>query len=466
MNFSVVRGMPCLLKIEKILFYAFIFLIPLQIRTTISWQGSEWSSIFLYLTDLLLVGVFIFAIINTKLKGLRFKKSDFILILFFLVAAISLFKSVDLGNSAYRLVKLLEFAILYVYIMYRKEFLGLNGILRVIFASGVFQAILAIAQFYKQGSLGLKFIEAGSYAPGEAGVATFISGTEKVMRAYGSFPHPNVLAAFLLLAIFCFYALWLKSEKPRGLIGPIGPIGLMGLIFALFLTFSRGTILVFVFVSFAFFIFRFFQLRAFYHTDERLAMGKKMMILALFFVIFSVISALLVLPYFKTRFIKISLGEEAIDLRFFYSKMAFAMIKEKPFLGIGMGNFANYSREFPAYIRAANKIYNSGGFTGKEIPEWLYQPAHNIYLLIASEIGILGALIFIVFLLIKFFKNIKPMKPKELSELIGPMIFLFAGFLVLGLNDHYFWTLQSGGIIFWLVLALISHNTQHVTRNN
>jgi O-antigen ligase len=344
--------------------------------------------------------------------------------------------------------------------------LGLSGIFKAIFASGVFQAILAIAQFYKQSSLGLKFIEAGSYAPGEAGVATFISGTEKVMRAYGSFPHPNVLAAFLLLAIFCFYALWLSNSFKNKKSQLLYVICYMLHVFALFLTFSRGTILVFVFVSFAFFIFRFFQLRTFYHTDERLAMGKRMMILALFFVIFSVISALLVLPYFKTRFIKISLEEEAIDLRFFYNKMAVEMIKEKPFLGIGMGNFANYSREFPAYIRAANKIYNSGGFTGKEIPEWLYQPAHNIYLLIASEIGIFGALIFIVFLLIRFSRNIRPIKPKELSVLVGPMIFLFVGFLILGLNDHYFWTLQSGEIMFWLSLALISHNTQHVTHNN
>ena len=442
-------------KIEKILFYIFLFLIPFQIRATISWQGSEWSSVFLYLTDLLLVGVFIFAIINTKLKGLRFKKSDFILILFFLVAAISLFKSVDLGNSAYRLIKLLEFIGLYVYIMYRKEFLGLNGILKVIFASGVFQAILAIAQFYKQGSLGLKFIEAGSYTPGEAGVATFISGTEKVMRAYGSFPHPNVLAAFLFLAIFCFYCLWLSGALKGKKNYILYPISYFLLVFALFLTFSREVILTFVFVSFAFFIIRFFQLRTFYHTDERLIVGKRMMALALFFVIFSIISAIIVLPYLKTRFTGISVNEEAINLRFFYNKMATEMIKEKPILGIGIGNFANYSREFPAYIRAAKKIANAGGATGKEIPEWLYQPAHNIYLLIAAEIGIFGALIFIIFVLKKFLRAIKPIKPKELVDLIGPMPFVFLGLLIIGLSDHFSWTLQSGGLILWTALALM-----------
>ena len=191
-----------------------------------------------------------------------------------------------------------------------------------------------------------------------------------------------------------------------------------------------------------------------------------MMILALFFVIFSIISAIVVLPYFKTRFVEISLKEEAIDLRFFYNKMSISMIKEKPILGIGIGNFADYSRNYPAFLRAANKLYNSGGSTGQQIPEWLYQPTHNIYLLIAAEIGIFGALSFVVFLLIRFIKGIRPIRPKELSGLVGPMIFLFAGFLILGLNDHYFWTLQSGGIIFWLSLALMQNANLKMQNDN
>ena len=458
-------------KNEKILFFLFLFLIPLQIRKIISWQGSEWDSMFLYLTDILLVVVLSLGIINTKLKGLRLKKSDLFLFLFLIVAAVSIFVSGDKATSIFRLVKLLEFVLVYVYIMYRfcpkaPSALGpRTNIYKILVLGGVFQAILAIAQFYKQSSLGLKFIEAGKYLPGEPGVATFISNGEKIMRPYGSFPHPNILAAFLLLAIFCFYYLWLKGFKKSPVTSYRSPVtnyllpvtSYFLLIFALFLTFSREAILPFVFVSFAFFLMRFFQLRTLYHSEERLAAGKKLMILALFFVIFSILSAIVVLPYFKTRFMNISVTEEAIDLRFFYNKMAILMIKEKPVLGIGAGNFADYSRNYPAFLRAANKSYNSGGLTGKEIPEWLYQPAHNIYLLIASEIGVFGALVFIIFLLVKIFKAIKPIKPKDVSEIIGPMVFLFLGFLALGLSDHFFWTLQSGGIMFWLGLALMKN---------
>ena len=448
-----------LAKLEKFLFYLFLFFIPFQIRTVISWQGGEWGSKFLYLTDLLLVGVFI---LGAKEVYQSYKtnklKTNWLLVVFLLIALISVFVSGDKTVSAYRWVKLLEFALLYVYISTQFKIQNskfkISTVLSIIVYSGIFQSILAIAQFYKQGSLGLRFIEAGSYTPGEAGVATFMSGAEKVMRPYGSFPHPNVLAAFLVLAIFCFFALWLKKMRPHGLIGLFGPIGLAIMIFALFLTFSREAIMTFVFVGFAFFLIRFFQMRIFPHTEERLVAGKRMMILAAMFIVFSIISTLIVLPYFKTRFTTISMDEEAINLRFFYDQMAIKMIAEKPLLGIGIGNFVNYSHHFPAFLRAANKIANGGGETAAEIPDWIYQPAHNIYLLIAAEIGILGALVFIIFILIKLIKNIFPLKPKDVDSMINPLVFAFIAFLIIGLSDHFSWTLQTGAMTFWLSMAL------------
>ncbi|PJE57533.1 MAG: hypothetical protein COU82_01470 [Candidatus Portnoybacteria bacterium CG10_big_fil_rev_8_21_14_0_10_38_18] len=228
----------------------------------------------------------------------------------------------------------------------------------------------------------------------------------------------------------------------------------MIMVFSLFLTFSRGPILVFIFMSIIFLLVRFFQLRQLYHTEERLLAGKRLMFLALFFVVFSVLSTIILLPYIKNRFFTISLQEEAIDLRFFYNKIALVIIKEKPLLGVGIGNFVNYSQHYPAFLRAANAMLSGGGQGDVEIPDWLYQPVHNIYLLIASEIGILGALLFLLFLAKKAIQGIKQIF-RELNE-INALFFLFIGFLILGLSDHYFWTLQSGSLMFWLSLALIS----------
>jgi len=465
MNSSVVRGM--LLKLEKFLFYLFIFLIPFQLRTAISWNGNEWNSVFLYLTDLLLIGFLFFAIIN---KRISFKKNGILLFLFLGLVLISIFISSDKGVSVYRFIKLLEFVLLYIYVrafFSPKAPLVLGprtNIPRILVLGAVFQAILAIAQFFKQSSLGLKFIEAGKYLPGAPGVATFIMGDDKIMRAYGSFPHPNVLAGFLLLAIFCFYYLWISNSIKGKFCYMLYVICYVIMTFALFLTFSRGPILVFIFITMIFLIARFFQLRQLYHTEERLLAGKKMMILAAIFVLSCVFSGIILFPYLKARFFKISLREEAIDLRFFYNKMALNMIKDKPFLGVGIGNFVNFSHNYPAFTRAANKVLNSAGESTNEIPEWIFQPAHNIYLLIASEIGILGAIIFCLFLLKKVFSGIGQIF-KNLNE-INPLFFLFIGFLILGLSDHYFWTLQSGSLMFWLSLALMQNANLKMQNDN
>lgn len=437
-------------RLEKFLFYVFVFLIPFQIRTFIFWRGNEWNSVFLYLADILLIIVFLLAIFR---KGFCFQKKDLLLGLFLLFGGISLLISVNLEISIFHFIKILEFVLLYVYIRSNFSFLKLNRIFLIIISSGVVQSILAIAQFLNQKSLGLKFIEAGVFNPNMPGVANFIYNGERIMRAYGSFPHANILAGFLILVIFSLYALWLSKERKFLFLIPF----LFLFIFVLFLTFSRAAFIVFIFASLCFFLIKFFQLRLLPHTEKRILASKRLILLFLIFAISCLISTAILFPYLKARFFTISLKEQALDLRFFYNKMAFTMIKEKPFLGTGIGTFVWHSQSYPVFLRAASKISNSGesslvikGSEDKEIPEWLFQPVHNIYLLIAAEIGILGLLIFLLFILMRIFSI-----PVKINWLANPLLFSVLCYLVLGLVDHYFWTLQSGGIMFWLTLGLI-----------
>ena len=403
-----------LLKLEKTLFYIFLFLIPFQIRIFLRNGGNEWNSMFLYLGDVIFMAVLLLAILR---KGIKFEKKDIFLLIFVAVAGISLFATSSLGISAFRLIKLIEFALLYIYISSnfkirnpkpetRNDFF--NRILSVIFYSGVLQAILAVAQFVGQGSIGIKFIEAGIFSPNSPGVANFILDGEKIMRSYGSFLHPNVLAGFILLTIFCVYKLLIGNPKSEAL-NPkqiqtsklkiqnlLFIVGYLLLVFGLFLTFSRTAIAVFEAISLLFFLVEFFKLRKIEHAEQRLVDGKKLIKLFLLFVIACILSVAILFPYIKARFFTISLEEQAVDLRFFYNKMAIQMIKEKPVLGTGIGNFVNYSQNYPAYLRAASKMLGISG----EIPQWIYQPVHNIYLLIASEIGVLGLVVFLGFVVI------------------------------------------------------------------
>jgi len=77
----------------------------------------------------------------------------------------------------------------------------------------------------------------------------------------------------------------------------------------------------------------------------------------------------------------------------------------------------------------------------------------DLFLLIASEIGILGLIFFILFLIQVIFYKIKTLGFKKIIS--NSFLLLFLSFLVLGLIDHYFWTIQQSRLLFWFVLGLL-----------
>ena len=117
-------------------------------------------------------------------------------------------------------------------------------------------------------------------------------------------------------------------------------------------------------------------------------------------------------------------------------------------LGVGIGNQVLYS--------VKNNIYKDAGMS----PVWQWQPIPNIYLLMASEIGVLGLLAFILFagkLLISYALVIR----YQLSVI--PFV-MFGSLLLLGLFDHYLWTLQPGRLMLWFIIGIVL--AQKHTRNN
>ena len=412
-------------KFEKFLFYFFIFSILFQTRkvlfTLSTGKFLEWNSGFLYFTDLLLIAVLFLGFLR---GGIKFKKTDIWLGLFFLIAGLSLMTSQNLGLSVYQLIKLAEFILLFLYVKNNLEFLKIRKILAIIVASGVFQALIAIGQFFSQSSLGLKHFEAGILNANIPGVATFFVEGTKFIRAYGTAPHPNVLAVFLLLSIFCIYALWLNKVK-KNYWWLVTSCGLLTL--GLLLTFSRAVILVFIAASLLFFLITFLKFKE---------LRPKIVGLFLLFFILCSLFAVIFWPEITARFLAISTKEQAVTLRIYYNDIALSTIKEKPILGLGLGNFV---------------LYLLNNYSLKEF--WLYQPVHNLYLLIASEIGVVGLIIFLIFIgkiLLGGFKQIFR------QHKLFIFYFLFFIFLALGLIDHYLWTIQQSRLIFWLVLAIIS----------
>jgi len=60
--------------------------------------------------------------------------------------------------------------------------------------------------------LGLQLLGESFLAPHLSGVAKISTEQGLVMRAYGTFPHPNILATFLIISIFAGITLLLLSK--------------------------------------------------------------------------------------------------------------------------------------------------------------------------------------------------------------------------------------------------------------
>src|SRR3990167_5545840 len=134
--------------------------------------------------------------------------------------------------------------------------------------------------------------------------------------------------------------------------------------------------------------------------------------------------------------VKISSGEEAVQLRIFYNKES---VKSLNWFGVGAGNFVNW-----LMVKDPN------------LPRNLYQPVHNIYLLIYSETGILGISAFLMFLLFLIKDFVLRTRMKNLYNYSFLLIFLSV--LFMGLFDHFLLTLQQGRFIFWLTVMLLTIN--------
>jgi O-antigen ligase len=112
--------------------------------------------------------------------------------------------------------------------------------------------------------------------------------------------------------------------------------------------------------------------------------------------------------------------DESVVVREQLNTAAVSMIRASPIIGNGLGNFLV---RLPDYL-VSRTIY-------------FLQPAHNIYLLLLSETGIIGVAIFFWVIWKAVKKNL----------LLIPL-------LLLGFTDHYFLTLQQGQLLLTIFLSL------------
>jgi O-antigen ligase len=260
---------------------------------------------------------------------------------------------------------------------------------------------VALLQFSGGSSLGLLFLGESQVVSGMMGSSFLNLNGSLYLRGYGTFPHPNIFAGWLVSNILLGWFLFENMKRKRDY--SIILMGLSSLV--LVLTFSRISFLVCAVIWLAFFIKVFFNVKRLKNFAFLGLMSER------FFNLFTG-------------------GDTSWSDRVGLMKASFNIIKENLLTGVGLGKFvANMGESVP---RSENGIL-------------LLQPVHNIFLLIVSEIGLVGFGLFSA-LLYFFFKN----REWSLRLVIG-VVSVF----IIGMFDHYLFSLPQGLGMFMLYLMLI-----------
>ena len=368
-------------------------------------------------------------------------RETFLLVLFIVWLALSVFWSPYKPIAVYKIVILVELiAFLSILTVKFKDIKWLKIATIALLANGVFQSAIGIVQFASNSSLGLGFMGESIVSPNLPGVAKIILAGQNHIRAYGTFPHPNIMAGFLIISIFILFAELagkLIETDPASRIkvsyetlipGASRKILLASLFFILIgfgLTFSRSAFLGLSVGILSFFLinlkFKIGFLKAFRYP--RLKTG-----------IFTILTVLFVL---LIAFLKYSsfFSTKSISERDLYQNVSYEIISDHSVIGIGLGQFV-----FSEFQKHPN------------LEGWQYQPVHNTYFLIASELGIFGLVLFLFFISSLLGRGIGD----DVNILTYQYIYcIIISFLVISIFDHYFWDIKIGTITFAIAIAFL-----------
>ncbi len=297
----------------------------------------------------------------------------------------------------------------------------------------IWNSLLASVQVAHQGSVGLTILGEFQVNPANSGAVVVQAADIRWLRPYGLLPHPNMLGGFLTVGLLGVFGWSLSSQSKGWLYGVV--IFEFGL-WSLLLTFSRSAWLGLA-------VSLFFILALTFETWSRdrqrwiriLTIGGISLIVGgAFFALYQ--------PFLSAR---AGLSDESLEVRstsdrVVYTQIALDAIRESPILGTGIGNFPWYASTYLAKTK-----FDLRG-----------QPVHNIYLSAWAELGVIGLGLFLLIIAATIragFANIRKEYDKKeyLYAAVGCGVIAF---LIIGLFDHYSWTLIQFQAAFWGLMAV------------
>lgn len=413
--------------------YILVFLIPIKFgmpcdselvsmpHDLIQWIIYTWPHV---IWQLLIVVLFTFWFVWNLSEGkirIRYSGLDFLMFLFIVSAVISSIKAPNTYNAFVCLKTYCGYILFY--------FLALNIIdeeedvrrlLYIFTASAVIISLYAIRQYH------VGFQEMRAFAP-ECVTPEMLERLRDRLysdRVFSTFIYPNTLAGYLLLCIP--FVIGMLQKSGRGFSKFILILIIMCMLYALALTFYKGGIVFVGVVSVFIFTFLFIK-------NKRILLAISILtILLLLLILFS--------GYTASFFNEI---RDTLIRRWRLWIAGVEMIKNSPIFGVGLGNF---NVLYPAYkIDIAEEVYY----------------AHNLYLQLFAEQGIIGIISFILllaFIINRLFKKSTIFSGKKQDKI---SMWIFIGIVMFFVHNifDFDWNVPGLTIIAFIAISLFVYKS-------
>jgi len=465
----------------KYLLYAFVGLLPLQtvyLLREVFVGGEKWQygTIAIYGTDiLLLLSAIIFLVTPDLIRGpgllSRFRvkpgMTEKMLMVFVLWAGLSILWAPDQMLAGYFVVKLVLAVGVFLMVKSLDEKESKVVVLLLVLGAAL-ESALGAWQFLAQSTFASTLLGMSAHEAGQAGTSVLKLGDGRWLRAYGTLPHPNILGGFLAAALMLgigYLARFGKDSMRTVLMSRaelresdtslrdrfmdtvwMSGVTLAGamILLGLLLTFSRsawlGAIIGIILILFL-------QKS---NIEYRISNIKYKIagILAVTLIVFSFVLHDQVFPRFDTAVIA---AEGSVSERVQSLWDAERVVGEgNMLLGTGAGNFtAEMMRLQP------------------DRPVWSIQPAHNAFVLIFAELGLVGFVLFLLCIVSLLKRVISSAVERSLCEDLDSStrrltrndtkmvyVMVLATLLPSLFLDHWLWTSHFGLFFLFVLLGL------------
>lgn len=415
---------------QPVLFSLFVTTTFLPFRNVLNYSSAsrfgwfaEPLAISFYFADVFFFLLFLSALINFP----RLKPEQFLLWLaiftYFLAQAL---RNADSSLGIYNFLRLIQFFVLFYFSanLFSNKTIRIYGAI-ILVAIGLFQTTLGAYQVTTGHSLGVRYLGEQTVSRTMAGVAKVnLDDGVKLLRAYGTMPHPNILGGFLVLTLGANLVLLKTFPHKRRIIILSGAI----LIFGILLTFSRSAYL-------ATFLLAILWLRNNLFSQNMRVLKTILPIflgIILIFGLFAPLGSALWHRIFPTN------ADMFISDRIILATNGAKIISNNLLFGVGLGNYIN------SLVKLAP--------VGSSLKNWQYDYPHNVFAELQTELGIYGLMVFF-YALLKILNNTK----KNKKSILIPLI-IIAPLLLL---DHYLWTNQSGRVMLVLYILFLPYLWQN-----